>query len=574
MRKIIPSIGLVFALVFSAGLFAQGQHTNLPEDFPEIKLNVYDDPEPGYIFITPSGLWGYFIGVTPYLAIVDNYGTPVYYQELNTPAFDFKLQKNGMISFHGGGYGTVNHIMDSAYNIIGTRGVSGYSGTDFHEFRLRDDGSCLLLGWDDRQVDMSAVIPGGQPNATVRGTLVQEKDAAGNVLWEWSSWGHVDILDCDTAHVDLTGAFIDYIHTNAIDEDDDGNILLSSRNLHEITKIDKSSGNIIWRMGGSQNEFEFSGQDTLGFSGQHHIRKLENGHYLLFDNGWYHPEVVSSALELQLDEENKFVEVVKRYRSQPDDITGYIMGSSQRLPGGHTLVGWGSGVPNVTEFKPDGTKALELEFESVSYRAFKFPWKTNIFSSNINTINFGEIYFAASETESVTITNHHHQNIIVTGIHNHSGKYYCKDDLPLLITAGFSEELEIEFIPGQIGEYNDIITVYAEWQNQTTVSSFALQLNAMGAASEEASVPVHAMNHVRIYPNPATDVICISKPAIVGELEYHLSSTQGKHLTYGLIPAMRDDFQIYAGHLSGGVYILSLIEKNSGRSIYRKIIKN
>ena len=52
-------------------------------------------------------------------------------------------------------------------------------------------------------------------------------------------------------------------------------------------KIDKSSGKVIWNLGGKKNEFEFI-NDEMKFSHQHSIRKLENGNIILFDNGNLH----------------------------------------------------------------------------------------------------------------------------------------------------------------------------------------------------------------------------------------------------------------------------------------------
>ena len=45
--------------------------------------------------------------------------------------------------------------------------------------------------------------------------------------------------------------------SNAIDIDFDGNFLISSRGLDEITKIDRFTGDVIWRWGGCQNQFNF-----------------------------------------------------------------------------------------------------------------------------------------------------------------------------------------------------------------------------------------------------------------------------------------------------------------------------
>jgi hypothetical protein len=565
---------LLSMLIISANSIFGQVTVGLPDDFPEIQLNVLDNPEPGYIFITPCGLWGSFPDATPYLAILDNYGTPVFYEELTRPAFDFKLQPNGYLSFHDGGYGFRNHIMDSAFEVIENHKIIGFSGTDFHDFKILDNGNYLLLGWEDRLVDMDTVIPGGQQGVTVRGTLIQEQDDAGLVLWQWSSWDHFKILETDTSHVNLYSSnLIDYVHTNAVFQDSDTSILISSRNMHEITKINKNTGELMWRMGGSQNEFSFVGDDTLGFSGQHDISRLENGNYLLFDNGWFHPDNVSSALELQLDEVNKTASVVSRYRSQPDDISGYIMGSSQRLPGGNTLVGWGSGVPNVTEFKPDGTKALEFEFESVSYRAFKYPWKTNIMSFNSEIIDYGEIYYTDSVYESITTTNNLDEDIIISWMHGRTGKYYCITELPLLIEAGSSEEIIIQFKPEEIGSFDDILTIYAERADQSIIKSFALQIEVYGWASIDASIPAFSVEEVSIYPNPTKGLINIRRSNISGELNYKITNIQGQLIQDGLIPAGTSFTTVDVREENAGLYIVHLHNETSGINGYYKIIK-
>ena len=577
MRININSISalLLICLTIISTTYVFGQRSRtLPEDFPEILVNVYDDPSPGYIFIAPCGLWGNFMDATPFLAILDNHGTPVFYQEMTRPAFDFKLQPNGSLSFHDGGLGYVNHFMDSAYHVYDFVKITGFNGTDFHDFKILDNGNYLLLGWEDRVVDMDTVVPGGQTGATVRGALIQEKDQQENILWQWSSWDHFEILETDTAHVDLVNsAFIDFVHTNAIYQDSDTSILISSRNMHEITKINKNSGDLIWRMGGSQNEFAFIGDDTAGFSGQHDIKKLDNGNYLLFDNGWFHPEHVSSALELQLDEINKTATVIKRYRSQPDDIMGYIMGSSQRLAGGNTLVGWGSGVPNVTEFKPDGTKALEFEFESVSYRAFKFPWHTNIFACNTEILNYGDIYYPVTADKSVTITNNNSQDIVITWLHSNSGKYHCITGLPLVINAGSSGEIDIRFEPEEIGSYDDVITIYAEMENQTMPRSFARQLSVIGSASQEASVPQFDAGSVSIYPNPTSGLIRISRNNITEDVEFIISNVQGQLIQSGIIPTGSANWILDINAENPGVYIIQLRGEESGQRGNWKIIK-
>jgi hypothetical protein len=52
------------------------------------------------------------------------------------------------------------------------------------------------------------------------------------------------------------------------------------------------------------------------------------------------------------------------------------MGSVQRLPNGHTVIGWGTASPALTEVTPEGAKVFELTLPPgiFSYRAFRFDW--------------------------------------------------------------------------------------------------------------------------------------------------------------------------------------------------------
>jgi hypothetical protein len=219
---------------------------------------------------------------------------------------------------------------------------------------------------------MSVIVPGGHPEALVVGCIVQEIDGQGNVIFEWRSWDHISILD---SNQDLTGDFIRYIHCNAVERDTDGHILLSSRHLDEVTKINRQTGEIIWRLGGKQNQFTFT--NDPGFFYQHDARRLPNGRLSIYDNRTYQAPEYSRAVEYVLDEVNMTAARVFEYRSTPDTYGG-AMGSYQRLPGGNVLVGWGwSNLPVLTEALADGTKVFELSAEDRfgTYRAFRFPWE-------------------------------------------------------------------------------------------------------------------------------------------------------------------------------------------------------
>jgi hypothetical protein len=314
-----------------------------------------------------------------YLMILDNNGEPIYYQKVPNGAFstDFKRLPNGNLSYWDQQSGAII-LLDSTYRVIDTiHPGNGYTSVDAHEFLQLPNGHCIFLIYDTQPVDMSHVTPGGDPHAQVTGAIIQELDTHKNVVFQWRSWDHFAITDTNQP---LTTDKLDYVHANALDLDLFGNILLSSRHMSEITKIDHQTGAIIWRMGGVQNQFTFastvSSGEPVNFYYQHDIRYLPNGHISLFDNHDDPPPQISRGLEYAVNESTLTATLVNVIRNTPD-VYSSAMGNVQHLSNGNTLVGWGSNPsPNLTEFHADGSKAIELTIGSsnFNYRAYRFPW--------------------------------------------------------------------------------------------------------------------------------------------------------------------------------------------------------
>ena len=233
------------------------------------------------------------------------------------------------------------------------------------------------MSYDFQTVRMDTVVQGGDSAAVVIGLVIQELDSEKNVVLQWRSWDHIEIPDA-TEDVDLMAHTIDYIHGNAIEVDWDGNLLLSSRHLDEITKIDRKTGKIIWRWGGKKsrkNEFLFI-NDPVTFSHQHDIRRTDEGTYTIFDNGNLHTPSFSRGLEYELDENAKTATLIWEFNNDPKTYAR-AMGSTLKLENDNVLIGWGLhyNKRSVSEIKQDGTVALELLLPDTiyNYRAFKFP---------------------------------------------------------------------------------------------------------------------------------------------------------------------------------------------------------
>lgn len=344
--------------------------TTLPATFPDLTVTVSGATAPGDIFLTNFG-WTASVVSVPYLMIVDNYGSPSFYRELNVSCTDFNLQPNGHLTYFDRG-ALAFFEMDSSYTIVDNYTCGNGYDTDLHELRLLPNGHALLMGYDPQIVDMSKIVPNGDSAATVTGLIIQELDRNKNVVFQWRSWDHFQITDA--THEDLTAAAIDYVHGNALELDGDGNVILSSRHMDEITKINRSTGETMWRMGGKNNQFTFV-NDSIGYSHQHAIRRLSNGHFTVFDNGNYHTPQFSRALEYDVDETNKIASLVWQFRNTPDQFS-LAMGYVQRLSNGNTLIGWGDSKPAVTEVQSNGKKVFEMSLpdQVVSYRAYRYEW--------------------------------------------------------------------------------------------------------------------------------------------------------------------------------------------------------
>jgi len=337
----------------------------LPVDFPAISASTFGITAPGKLFLANMRFTGSY---APYLMILENSGQPVFYRALQDRVWDFKIQPNGMMTYYDS-FSQAYLVMDTAYQVVDTiRCGNGYS-TDVHELRVLPNGNALLMSYDPQVVDMSRIVPGGDTAAVVTGLVVQELDSRKNVIFQWRSWDHFQITDA--MNVNLTAHTIDYVHGNAIEVDWDGNLLISCRHMDEVTKVDRTTGSIIWRWGGRNNQFTFV-NDSLRFKWQHAVRRIANGNYTMFDNGVWRPTQFSRAIEYQLDETAMTATLVWEYRQSPD-VFGGALGYVQRMPNGNTVIGWGSTTPSVTEVAPDGSKVFELSFDTgmYSYRAYR-----------------------------------------------------------------------------------------------------------------------------------------------------------------------------------------------------------
>jgi hypothetical protein len=164
----------------------------------------------------------------------------------------------------------------------------------------------------------------------------------------------------------------DAFHLNSVDEDPDGDLLVSARHTHAVYRIDKATGRIAWRLGGKRSSFRMGA--GAHFSLQHDARAQADGTIRIFDNSSRRLRRRSRAIWLRLDDARHTATLV-RERHHPAEVLAGTQGNVEVLPNGDTFIGWGS-QGRISELGPGGRLLLDLRLPHRwdTYRAYRSPW--------------------------------------------------------------------------------------------------------------------------------------------------------------------------------------------------------
>ena len=342
------------------------------------------DARPGLVFVAPKR------GATQQgPMIVDEHGTLVWFEPLpgDEQAFDFRAQRyrgepvltwwqGRMRTYRGAGAG---RIVDSSYEPVATvRAANGYE-LDAHEFQLTPEGTALVISYVPVAWDLSQL--GGRRDAVVEDNVVQEIDVqTGELRFEWHALGTIGLGESYRPAPEKREQMHDPFHLNSVALDTDGNLLVSARHTNAIYKIDRRTGEVLWRLGGKRSSFAM--QPGAAFALQHDARRRADGAITLFDNVAEDLPArgrTSHGLALRLDERAMTASVAGEWE-HPEGLLSTTQGSLQNLDGGGAFVGWGGQQPYFTEFAADGRTLFDARFvrdDVESYRAYRAPWRAN-----------------------------------------------------------------------------------------------------------------------------------------------------------------------------------------------------
>jgi hypothetical protein len=335
---------------------------------------------PGDLFLAPYSGPGQYGPM-----ILDENGSLVWFKPLSprgTRAADLQVQRyegrpvltwwqDPLIA--GSQHNAGEVIMNSSYQQIAVvRAGNGYQ-PDLHEFQITPQGTALITVYTGIDCNLSSV--GGPRDGAVADTLLQEVDLrTGLVMFEWHSLDHVALSDSYAAALPGTQTTpFDYFHINSIDVQQDGDLLVGSRNTWAAYDIDPRTGQVRWQLGGKHSSFKMGPGTRTAW--QHDARQQPDGTITFFDNGATpikHPQ--SRAIQLSLDSQNMTASLLRVDEHSKPLVSG-SQGNTQALANGNWLIGWGE-EPYVSEFSPSGQLLFDAHLPAAyeSYRAYRLPW--------------------------------------------------------------------------------------------------------------------------------------------------------------------------------------------------------
>ncbi len=360
-----------------------------PPDVVPYEVSIYGEPASGCMFLSPfsSSLVG---AHPPNLMVLDSAGELIWYAPLgpdteipysNPKVTDFKPLPDGRYAYWIANSPETWYLLDADFQLQDSIRCQGFSTTDDHDLLMDADGRFHLLCDSIENRDLSHLYNRdsiqGHPNGLVLYQIVQTQDAEGRVLKNWAGIDHLPFDEMNMEHWD-NGYFMDYMHTNSLSLDPNGKMVLSNRNLCEITAYDTVSGAVQWRMGGEGNEFTLEG-DTVFFDAQHDANFTPEGNLYLFDNGTLGAKEIGRYVEYEMDWDRKHARLVREIL-HPASQRSWFMGNAIHLPNDHVIISWGGldsvdAYPQITEYDARGDAVMDLDLKNpfLSYRVYKDP---------------------------------------------------------------------------------------------------------------------------------------------------------------------------------------------------------
>jgi outer membrane protein assembly factor BamB len=345
----------------------------LPTDFPTWTASRTGTTQAEWYLTAPiSGTSG------NYPTIFDNNGVPIWWGPQVNTGFVELLPDGNLAWTKSDGTPAEERRLDGS--LVNTITPSG--GTpDLHDLLRLPNGDYVMVADTIRTgVDFSSW--GGPASASVLDAVIQELTPTGTVVWSWDTADHIPVSETDPqwrASALLNGGIYDAYHWNSIEATGTG-FIVSYRHLDAVYDIDQSSGNLVWKLGGSAtpesltiaNDPVFTNGSHFG--GQHDARLLADGTVTAFDDGTNLGRA-PRAVRYQIDTGTHAATMLGQQSDPTAASASPCCGSARLLPGGDWIMGWG-GTNTISELDSTGTRVFLMQFASgtLIYRALPVPY--------------------------------------------------------------------------------------------------------------------------------------------------------------------------------------------------------
>jgi hypothetical protein len=354
----------------------------LPADFPAWRFEQLQPAATGLFAVSFKASRD----ERPWVIVFDGEGVPRWWYSPPTRALGAQVLADGTVSWarsFGDGYGRdprmAHEIRSPAGRLLRLVRARG-SIIDGHELRELGGGSFLIDSYVAGRANLRRF--GGPARAAVVSAEIEELDPEGKVRWRWHSRDHIGLEETgrwwrnvlSNAKPGLRALpTFDPVHINSIEPRGEGEVVISTRHTDAVYGIERASGEILWKLGGSRTPESLRvvgdpAHKLLG--GQHDARINDDGTLSVYDNGKdrpRRPRVVFYRLDLG--------EGRATYLGQLNDPavrTSHCCGSARELENGGWLVSWGDN-PLVTAFDRSRQIVFRLGLAASTFRAIPVP---------------------------------------------------------------------------------------------------------------------------------------------------------------------------------------------------------
>ena len=265
--------------------------------------------------------------------------------------------------------GTILAVLDNAVLVLDEFGheVLRLNDEDIgviglhHDVLELDNGNFLSLAYSFQSVDYPDVGP-----TLTAGDVVAEFTPQGDLVWQWDSF---DDLDPQYITEPVTGGPViihpqtgelayDWTHANGIVLSPDGtSVIVSVRHQDWLVSIDRSSGDMQWRLGPG-GDFSLSEGDW--FYHPHSPQWQDDGSLLLYDNGVGRPDVPETARVVRYALDLDALTAAELWEDDDQSFSSPFAGDCDTLPRSGNILVTDSAIftdraitPRIRELDPD-----------------------------------------------------------------------------------------------------------------------------------------------------------------------------------------------------------------------------